>query len=62
MLQSHYDVIYMRCCDFSMDLEEIAKFEHLAAHFHLRQSQRSLQRHLGITDGLPSLYHLHFAA
>jgi hypothetical protein len=42
MLQSHYDVIYMRCCDFSMDLGEIAKFEHLAAPFRLRQSQRSL--------------------
>ena len=41
MSQSHYDVIYMRCCDFSMDLGEIAKFEHLAAPFRLRQSQCS---------------------
>src|SRR5580693_7298695 len=41
MLQSHYDAIYMRCCDFSMDLGEIATFEHLAAPFRLRQSQCS---------------------
>ena len=42
MLQSQYDVIYMRCCDFSMDLGEIANFEHLAALFRLRKSQRLL--------------------